>query len=80
MAERKEVPPGQFVLRTYGRTELALLYSPCIAPESAWRKLRSWIRRYPGMMAELRGAGYQKGQRSFTPAQVQIIVDGIGEP
>lgn len=67
--------------RTYGRTELALLYSPDITPEAAWRKLKNWIAVYPGLPKRLAQAGYlPHRQRTFTPAQVAIIVECIGEP
>ena len=32
-----------FKIRTYGRTELAQLYSPGLCPQAAFRKLNQWI-------------------------------------
>ena len=69
-----------FTVREYGRMELAQLYCPEIAPESAWKKLKRWIELSPGLAERLRSLGYDGRTRSFTPAQVQAIVDGIGEP
>lgn len=69
-----------FRIKSYGRTELAQLYNPEVAAETAWRRLRAWIRKSPGMIEHLMQAGYKRGQRTFTPKQVQIIVDGVGEP
>lgn len=80
MVTLHQAAPCTFRIKTYGRTELAELYNPNVAPETAWRKLRSWIRKYPGMVEQLLAAGYKRGQRSFTPRQVRIIVDGVGEP
>ncbi len=71
---------GSFKVREYGRTELAQLYCPDIAPESAWRKLRKWIELSPGLADRLRAVGYDFHMRSFTPAQVRLIVEAIGEP
>lgn len=71
---------GTFKLREYGRMELAQAYCPDIAPESAWKKLRSWIELSPGLAERLRALGYDGHTRSFTPAQVRLIVDAIGEP
>lgn len=71
---------GIFRIKTYGRTELAQLYNPEVASETAWRRLRAWILKSPGMMERLMAAGYKRGQRVFTPKQVGIIVDGVGEP
>ena len=75
-----EKTAGIFRIRTYGRTELAQLYNPEVASGTAWRRLRAWIRKSPGMMEKLMAAGYKRGQRVFTPKQVSFIVDGVGEP
>lgn len=69
-----------FRVKEYGRTELASLYSPGISPHSAWCKLRRWLALVPGLTARLAAAGYDGHQRSFTPAQVNIIVEALGEP
>lgn len=70
----------EFRIREYGRTELALAYCPDIAPESAWKKLKRWIDHYPGLCERLRREGYDPRRRSFTPRQVGIIVECLGEP
>lgn len=69
-----------FRIKEYGRMELAQLYCPDITPESAWKKLKTWIELSPGLADRLRALGYDGHTRSFTPAQVRAIVDGIGEP
>jgi len=71
---------NEFRIRQYGRTELAMLYSPDIAPESAWKKLRKWIDHFPGLTRTLFELGYTGQERSFTPSQVAAIVSAIGEP
>ena len=53
-----------FRIRSYGRTELAQLYNPCLTPKAAYRKLVGWIDH----------------SRSYTPAQVREIVEALGEP
>ena len=70
----------QFRIRHYGRMELAQLYCPDIAPESAWKKLKRWIDLNPGLADRLRAVGYDSRTRSFTPAQVRLITDALGEP
>ncbi len=67
---------NNFVVRQYGKTELALLYFPHLAPQSAWRKLRRWIMLNPVLCDAL--GGYQL--RSLTPKQVALIVEQLGEP
>ena len=69
-----------FEIREYGRSELALMYSPDIEKISAWRKLKTWIDRSPGLWEKLEKNGYTTSQRIFTPVQVEIIVGAIGEP
>ena len=69
-----------FRTRAYGRTELAQLYSPSLAPGAAWRRLDQWIDRYPGLRERLAASGYLAGSRLWTPAQVAMIVEALGEP
>lgn len=69
-----------FRIKQFGRTELALQYSPDISNQSAWKKLKRWINHYPGLMDKLEGLGYTGAEHSFTPAQVTAIVAALGEP
>lgn len=41
---------------------------------------RRWMQLYPGLIDSLRSIGYTDSCRSFTPAQVCLIVDALGEP
>lgn len=77
---KKEEDTMNFKVRPYGRTELAQLYCPDIAPESAWRKFRRWITQHPTLSGQLRQNGYTDHQRTFTPLQVTIIIEALGEP
>lgn len=69
-----------FKIKSYGRTELALLYSPDDTPQSAYRKLCRWINRYPHLNEDLCRAGYNHNTRTYTPNQVRLIVEALGEP
>ena len=69
-----------FRLRAYGRTELAQAYNPHLAPSTAWHRLRSWIAQYPGLMQRLEKTGYSSRKRTWTPLQVRLIVEALGEP
>ena len=51
-----------FRIRSYGRTELAQLYNPCLTPKAAYRKLVGWIDHYPGLAVRL-AAGDRRGAR-----------------
>ena len=69
-----------FRIKEYGRMQLAQMYCPAVMPESAWKKCKRWMRLYPGLMERLTAIGYTEHSRSFTPAQVRLTVDALGEP
>ena len=69
-----------FKIRTYGMTELAQLYCPTMNPRAAFRKLMHWIALYPNLNDRLTALGYVPHQRTYTPAQVKLIVESLGEP
>lgn len=71
---------GDFIIRAYGRTELAQMYLPHLSPSRAWRKLQDWISVAPGLEQELLKSGYRQSQRMWTPRQVKAIVEALGEP
>lgn len=67
-------------VKSYGFTELGLLYNPDLQPASAAQSLRRWIRHNPQLTTALTEAGWQKGQRKFTPLQTRVIFRFLGEP
>jgi hypothetical protein len=67
-------------IKAYGKGELAQLYCPNITTAAARKKLMLWINLYPNLMDALHQAGFSDSTRSFTPAQVKLIVDALGEP
>ncbi|MGM9675424.1 MAG: DUF4248 domain-containing protein [Bacteroidaceae bacterium] len=72
---------SNFQIRSYGLTELALLYRPHLAPRSALRTLRNWIGRNPKLVAALAATGFNPASvRTLTPMQVAVIVRYLGEP
>ncbi len=66
--------------RVWGHMELALRYFPGILPKSASSQLTQWIKRDEELLTDLLKAGYRKGQRMYTPRQVDILADHLGEP
>ena len=52
-----------FVIRTYGRTELAQIYCPNLCPEAAFRKLKHWIDPVSYTHLDYQRAIKQKGCR-----------------
>lgn len=65
---------------TFSHQELAVMYFPDVRPESASSMLSRWINRDPELLDELRRMGYRKHQRTFTPRQVNILFDHLGDP
>lgn len=66
---------AQTLFRTFGRSELAQLYFPNLKPMTAWEKLKDWLSINPRLSALA-----SLPRRTFTPAEVQLIVAELGEP
>lgn len=73
--EEEKIP-----VKSYGFTELALLYNPDLQPASAAQSLKRWIHHNPQLTAALQDAGWRKGQRKITPLQTDQIFRFLGRP
>ena len=62
-------------IKTFGRSELAQQYFPRISSMSAWRKFREWLVLNPRLSSLA-----SVTRRTFTPAEVQLIYNELGEP
>ena len=71
---------NHFKIRSYGITELGLLYNPNLQPDSAAKALKRWIGYNKNLSDALIACGWVKGQRKFTPLQTEQIVRFLGEP
>ena len=69
-----------FMIRSYTKKELALMYFPESMPRTAVNHLMSWIRRCEPLWQQLQASGYHPTSKLFTPRQVQAIVEKLGEP
>jgi hypothetical protein len=69
-----------FIIRTYTKKELALMYFPDSSPRTAVSHLMAWIRRCTQLWTELQKTGYQPTSKAFTPREVRAIVEQLGEP
>ena len=70
-----------FRIRPSSKRELAKLYFPyTINEESAIANLRNLMKHNPDLLAELKKAYYKTHNRTFTPRQIGIIVQYLGEP
>lgn len=70
----------EFIIKAYGKAELAQIYSPELSPDGAKKRLKRYITLTPGLLAALQSTGYSPTQQMLTPRQVEIIVNAIGEP
>lgn len=70
-----------FKIRSYTKKELALLYFPTAStPHAAVNHLMAWIKRCYDLCESLTEIGYQKNAKYFTPREVRLIVEYLGEP
>ena len=69
-----------FNLRAYSKKELALMYFPDSTPETAVKHLMALIRRNDMLWDELQEMGYYSRSKTFTPRQVQAVIDWLGAP
>ena len=71
----------EFKVKAYGKSDLALLYFPdASSAHTAVNHLMSWIQRNPLLKEQLAKMGYRKSSKYFTPKEVAIIVECLGEP
>ena len=47
---------------------------------SAVNHLMAWVRRNPDLVNGLHKLGYRKSAKFFTPKEVALIIDYLGEP
>ncbi len=70
----------EFLIRTYTKKELALMYFPDSSPRTAVNHLMVWIRRCTPLWQQLQAMGYRTTSKAFTPREVRAIVEQLGEP
>ena len=51
-----------------------------LEPKTAVAKLNQWIALKPGLKEALANTGLKHCAKQYTPAQVRLIVDALGEP
>ncbi len=81
--KEKEDPNSEekpFVIRSYTKIELALLYCPGREPATALQGLYRWMRKCSPLGIELQQHGYDKYRHSFLKREVEIIRKHLGDP
>ena len=69
-----------FTIKSYPKSELALLYFPGSDPHVALNRLNSWIKRCPPLVEALSACYQGRYAKYFTPMAVRLIVEYLGEP
>ena len=70
----------EFIIRSYSKQELAMLYFPSASPHVAVNRLTGWIRRCRPLSEALAAIHYNKRAKFFTPREIALIIHFIGEP
>jgi hypothetical protein len=70
----------EFVIRSYGYCELAILYFPNSTKKSASAQLGRWIRQNERLRNQWLEMGFKPRKKLLTPNQVKLIVEVFGEP
>lgn len=60
--------------------DLAVAYFPTVSPRSAQRLFRRELQNNRDLWNALQIANYRSSQKRFTPRQVQLIFQYLGEP
>ena len=68
-------------IKSYGKSELAMLYFPNTETKAgALNNLNSWIHGNRQLCAALRQCGMPPKAKFFTPKEVALIVEYLGDP
>ena len=65
----------KFVIRAYGKSELAMLYLPHHSKGAALKILKSWLEVNPRLQPLAKSKG-----KFYLPKQVKMMVEELGEP
>ena len=72
---------NKFAIRTYGKSEFALLMFPTIDdPKIAQAKLLRWIKKDRKFHQQLLGMGFSPYDNDYSPEQVRVLVEKFGAP
>lgn len=70
-----------FEIRTYGKSELAMLYFPnAETTKGALNNLNYYIDHKRGLRKKLRQLGSPPRAHTYLPIEVELIVKALGEP
>ena len=70
----------EFFVRSYPKSELAMLYFPDATPHVALNRLNAWIRRCEELSDALAGCHQSTHAKFFSAQAGRFIVKYLGEP
>ena len=70
----------EFELRSYGNSELAMLYFPKSSPDIAMKRLNRWINNIKELKYNLASCNIGKNAKYWSKQQVYLITYYLGEP
>ena len=76
----EDIVEKAFVVRSYGKGELASMYIGGVQQQTAVKQFNEWIRTAPGREQQLQETGMTPTARRYTPAQVRLIIGVLGTP
>ena len=68
------------IIRSYAKSELAMLYFPDASPHVALNRLNGWTRRCEELRKALAGCHQSTHAKFFSAQAVRLIVEYLGEP
>lgn len=68
------------MIKSYGKSELAMKYFPNSNPHVALNRLNAWIRRCPPLVDALAGCNQSLHAKYFSPKAVRLIIEYLGDP
>jgi hypothetical protein len=71
---------SEYPIRTYGKTELALLYNPYTTPHAAVQTLMRWIRENDELWQLFTEMKFNPHRHTFFSREVELIYRYIGKP
>lgn len=67
-------------IRSYTRTELAMMYMPDLAKSTALKNFNIWLKKSENLQEKLIKSGATKFTRRYTPYQVKLIFEEFERP
>ena len=69
-----------FVIKGYHKADLARMYHPDLSAHAAMGKMRRWINRNAELKRRMQEVQVSVLNHTYTPKEVAILVEFLGEP